>query len=58
MDERRVRMVCETCGSEEVTHDAWASWDTHAQEWTLGATFDYAYCHSCDGDTHITEVPF
>ena len=50
-------MVCEKCRSELVTRDAWAEWDTDAQDWTLGAVYDYAYCHNCQGDTQIEEVP-
>ena len=50
-------MVCEQCRSELVTRDAWAEWDTDAQDWTLGAVYDYAYCHDCQGDAHIEEVP-
>ena len=53
----KVRMVCEKCRSELVTRDAWAEWDTDAQDWTLGAIYDYAYCHDCQGDAHIEEVP-
>ncbi len=50
-------MVCETCRSEDVTRDAWAAWDAEQQDWVLGAVFDYAYCHKCQGDAHIEEVP-
>ena len=50
-------MVCEECGSELVTRDAWAEWEVGQQEWVLGAIFDYAYCHKCEGDAHIHEVP-
>lgn len=56
METQRVRMVCETCGSELVTRDAWAEWAVDAQDWTLGAVYDYAFCHSCEADTHIAEV--
>ena len=27
-EEPKVRMICGTCGSELVTRDAWAEWDT------------------------------
>lgn len=51
-----VDYVCETRGENTVTRDAWAEWDADAQEWTLGATFDYAYYHDCDGETRLVEV--
>ncbi len=57
MDRKPVRMVCETCGSDNVMHDAWAVWNVATQEWELGATFDYAHCDRCEGETHIKEVP-
>jgi alpha-D-ribose 1-methylphosphonate 5-phosphate C-P lyase len=55
--EPKVRMVCETCGSEHVTRDAWAQWDAGAQQWVLGAVYDYAFCHACRKRTHIEDVP-
>jgi len=49
-------IVCSTCGSDDVSRDAWANWDVKAQEWVLGAVFDHAHCHRCDGETSLTEV--
>ena len=56
-EEPRLRMVCETCGSTDVSRDAWGDWDEEAQEWVLGSVYDYAFCHFCDGETHIQELP-
>jgi hypothetical protein len=44
------------CGGNSVTRDAWADWDSDAQEWGLGAAFDYAYCHHCQEETKLVEV--
>lgn len=49
-------MVCATCGSEDVSRDAWGDWDMTAQGWVLRCVFDYAHCHACDGETRIEEV--
>ena len=57
-EERKIRIVCGTCGSETVTRDAWAEWDVGAQNWALGAVYDYAYCHNCENDSRLEEVPF
>lgn len=57
METKRVRMICGTCGSDVVTRDAWAEWNTRRQGWVLGAVYDYAYCHDCQNDTRIEEVP-
>ena len=53
---KRVTYICKTCGSDLVTRDAWAEWDVEEQEWTLGAAFDYAFCHKCETETHLLEV--
>ncbi len=54
--ESKVKMVCGTCGSENVMMDAWACWDVAKQEWVLHSTFDQEYCGDCDGETHIKEI--
>ncbi len=51
-----VRMVCKTCGSEDVLCDAYAAWNYEKQEWELSSCFDKgAYCNDCDGETRIVE---
>ena len=40
-----------------VSRDAWADWDSARQEWVLGAVFDDAHCHDCEGETRLDEVP-
>jgi hypothetical protein len=52
----KVQIVCETCGSTDVSRDAWGDWDVSAQEWVLRVVFDYAHCHACDGETRLVEV--
>ena len=52
----RVAMVCSTCGSEDVTLDAWAGWNIETQAWELASTFDYSYCHACDCECRIEEI--
>jgi hypothetical protein len=53
----KVEYVCDICGSDQVSRDAWADWDTATQQWTLGAVFDYAHCHRCEKKTHLTKRP-
>jgi hypothetical protein len=55
-DSKRYAMVCNRCGSDEVSRDAWADWDTKSQQWALGPVFDYAHCHKCGGETSFIEV--
>jgi hypothetical protein len=51
-----VDYVCSLFGGNNVTGDAWAEWDGEAQHWVLGAAFDYAFCHDCEGETNLVEV--
>ena len=53
---KRVTHLCESCGSDLVTLDAWAEWDVDEQKWVLGATYDHTFCHKCEGETHLVEV--
>jgi hypothetical protein len=53
---KRLTYLCERCGSDLVTLDAWAEWNIELQEWVLGATYDQAFCHKCEGETHLVEV--
>ena len=53
---KRIAIVCRTCGSDDVSRDAWADWDVREQEWVLRCAFDYALCHRCDGETRLVEV--
>ena len=55
-DGKRIAIICGTCGSDEVSRDAWANWDVKAQRWELGSVFDHAHCHRCDGETRVVEV--
>ncbi len=52
----RVAYVCNMCGGNVVTRDAWAEWDVAGQEWVLGAAYDYAFCHECQEETRLVEV--
>ena len=56
-EERKIRIVCGTCGSEHVSRDAWGDWDVATQDWVLRTVFDYVHCHACDGETRLEEVP-
>ncbi len=52
-----MRLVCETCGSTDVSRDAWGDWDANTQQWVLRCVFDYAHCHACDGETRLADMP-
>lgn len=53
----KVKMVCATCGGENVKADAYATWNLEAQQWECAQTFDKgAYCDDCDGETSLDEI--
>lgn len=54
----KVEFVCNRCGGDDVSRDAWANWDTSTQAWVLGAVFDYAHCHKCESETRLVERTF
>lgn len=51
-----VAVRCRTCGSGDVIRDAWARWDEAMQAWTLGSTFDAAFCNACEADAALVET--
>jgi hypothetical protein len=51
----KVEYICGICGSNHISRDAWADWDAETQQWVLGAVFDYAHCHACEGETSLKE---
>lgn len=54
--EKKFKMVCSYCGSENVLSDAYAKWNVENQEWELDNTFDKgAFCEDCDGECRIVE---
>ncbi|MDQ2893146.1 MAG: hypothetical protein M3R64_08690 [Pseudomonadota bacterium] len=52
----KIDIVCGTCGSTNVSRDAWASWDKATQDWVLGAVFDAAFCHDCEAERSLEEI--
>ena len=56
-EKKKLKMVCSTCGSDQVLRDAWAEWDVASQDWVLQNVFDAAYCEKCEGETSINEEP-
>jgi len=58
MPKQKMKMVCSTCGSDDVLADAYAEWDVGKQEWTVQNVFDKGHvCNVCDAECSIDEVP-
>lgn len=52
---KKYRIACSFCGTENVSRDAWASWDYEKQEWVLQSVFDDVFCHDCEDLTGLEE---
>lgn len=55
-DISKIDIVCGTCGSRNVSRDAWADWDALTQQWVLGTVFDYGHCHDCEAESRLQEI--
>jgi hypothetical protein len=53
----RIEYACEHCSGTAVTRDAWAEWKIADQAWALAEMFDFAFCHQCHRETHLTARP-
>jgi len=53
----KIKIVCSTCGSDDVRRDAMAAWNVDKQEWELAAVMDQGYCEGkCEGECSLSEV--
>ncbi|MEC3912620.1 hypothetical protein U5A82_19720 [Sphingobium sp. CR2-8] len=48
--------ICNVCGSDHVTRDAWVAWDIVAQDWVIEESFDHAWCHRCMAAARLDQV--
>lgn len=51
----RIRIICSTCGSDDVRRDAYAAWSVEKQEWELSSVFDQGICEACGGEARLEE---
>jgi len=57
MSKKPVKVVCTTCGSEDVTLEGWIVWNKHAQAHEVTDLCDKGHhCNTCDGMCRIEEV--
>lgn len=47
----RVKYICRFCHSENILKDAYAQWDTKAQQWVLHCVYDYTICDECGAES-------
>jgi len=47
-----VRVVCPSCGSDDVAADASARWDVETQSWQIYGIFDNKMCQECGYESH------
>lgn len=56
MSDEYVTYVCRTCGSEDVSQDAWADWNPATSQMELRSSFDDSHCHQCEESTKTDEL--
>jgi predicted RNA-binding Zn-ribbon protein involved in translation (DUF1610 family) len=52
-----MKLLCPYCGSENIVRDAYAEWDSEANEWVLRSVYDDMSCDDCGKEfKEATEV--
>lgn len=57
MTTQKIKYVCTSCGSDNVTCDASASWNVELQAWEICGGYDNTDCQECAGECGTEEVP-
>ena len=56
---KRVKQICENCGSENVSSSFFCIWDVDLQKW-IGVDYNDAsedWCNECDNEITIDSIP-
>ena len=53
---KKLNMICQICGSENVVKDALAEWDKEKQNWVLRAVLDNTNCEDCESEDCVEGV--
>lgn len=56
MPDKKIKIVCSRCGSDDVRRDADAAWNVETQAWEIVTVYDNATCEYCGGETILTEI--
>ena len=44
----KIKLICPSCGSDDVTRDALARWSVPEQKWEVSSELDSMQCEACD----------
>jgi len=50
-----IKLVCDTCGSDDIVRDATARWNVAAQDWALSDVMDDTTCEQCGAEVDVRE---
>jgi len=55
---RRVKYVCEQCGTDDVEPRGYVKWDAKKQDWNITEVEwdDYHWCEHCEENMPIREI--
>ena len=54
-----MKYVCERCGSDNVSSEAYVNWNTRTQSWVFDVHIDEGtdWCNDCEEETTLDYVP-
>jgi len=47
---KKVRPVCDQCGSDDIRIDAFVEWNISKQDWKIKEVTDFIVCNDCGRD--------
>lgn len=54
----KVKLICRSCGSDDIVSDAYARWNVQTQNWDLSAILDNKICENCEYEkNYCDEIP-
>ena len=57
MSSERIKFICATCGSDDITCSANVKWSVEKQEWVIaGVPLDDDFCEACEEECSLEEV--
>lgn len=51
-----IAVICDYCGSDNVTASANVYWDFKKQRWEIGDSGYDSYCNDCEGDSSLSDI--
>ena len=53
---KKIKFICDHCGSDDITIDVATRWDIDAQDWRIDHDVEDTYCENCESARNLLEV--